>query len=81
MCFEAIEHIEDQERLLSEVNRLLKPGGLFVVSTPNKAAYNAAIEEENEFHVKELDFDEFRSLIETQFKYVRFLGQRMLCGA
>src|SRR5205814_4925043 len=26
VCFEAIEHIEDQENLLGEVKRLLKPG-------------------------------------------------------
>src|SRR6202166_1480667 len=40
VCFEAIEHIEDQEKLLGEVKRLLKPEGLFIVSTPNKAAYH-----------------------------------------
>src|SRR5262245_17277167 len=36
VCFEAIEHIEDQERLLAEVQRLLRPDGIFIVSTPNK---------------------------------------------
>src|SRR5262245_51049092 len=39
-CFEAIEHIEDQEALLAEVKRLLKPDGTFIVSTPNKAIYH-----------------------------------------
>src|SRR5215470_11508581 len=40
VCFEAIEHIDDQEGLLQEVLRLLKPYGLFIVSTPNKPVYD-----------------------------------------
>ena len=36
MCFEAIEHIEEHDRLLSAVKRLLKEYGVFIVSTPNK---------------------------------------------
>ena len=40
VCFEAIEHIEDQDALLAEVQRLLKPDGVFIVSTPNKAVYH-----------------------------------------
>jgi SAM-dependent methyltransferase len=76
VCFEAIEHIEDQESLVSEVKRLLKPDGLFIVSTPNKAIYQEA-EHENPFHLKELDFEEFRELLASQFRNIRFLGQRI----
>ncbi len=32
---EVIEHIEDQPRLIREIERVLKIGGVFVVSTPN----------------------------------------------
>ncbi len=32
---EVIEHIEDQPRLLREIGRVIKIGGVFVVSTPN----------------------------------------------
>ncbi len=78
VCFEAIEHIEDQEKLLGEVARLLKPEGVFIVSTPNKAEYHHEGEEDNPFHVKELDFDEFRQLLACHFKNLRFLGQRIL---
>src|SRR5437763_440995 len=38
VCFEAIEHVENHDELLTEVKRLLKPDGLFIVSTPNKSA-------------------------------------------
>jgi SAM-dependent methyltransferase len=77
VCFEAIEHIEDQSGLLAEIVRLLKSDGVVIVSTPNKPVYDEVIAEENDFHVKELAFDEFRSLIETPFKYVQYLGQRV----
>ncbi|HEY0369995.1 MAG TPA: class I SAM-dependent methyltransferase [Chthoniobacterales bacterium] len=34
-CTEVIEHLEHYRSLLREVHRVLRPGGVFVVSTPN----------------------------------------------
>jgi ubiquinone/menaquinone biosynthesis C-methylase UbiE len=77
VCFEAIEHIEDHDQLLKEVKRLLKPDGIFIVSTPNKLTYHDEAREENPFHVKELYFDEFQKLLAGYFRNVSFLGQRV----
>jgi len=77
VCFEAIEHIEEHDALLSEVKRLLTPEGLFVVSTPNKDVYDTDGEASNPFHVKELTFDEFNTLLEKYFSDVVYLGQRL----
>jgi len=77
VCFEAIEHIEDQHALLTEIKRMLKPDGALIVSTPNKAIYHDESPEENPFHVKELYFDEFRDLLARYFLNIRFLGQRI----
>jgi len=77
ICFEAVEHIENQQGLLAEVKRLLTPDGLFIVSTPNKAIYHDESAEENPFHVKELYFEEFRELLAQHFRNVNFLGQRI----
>ena len=81
ICFEALEHIEDHQKLLSEVKRLLTPEGVFVVSTPNKTVYSDEPQFNNPFHVHELYFDEFRELLETYFKNVKFLGQRIYCNS
>jgi SAM-dependent methyltransferase len=81
VCFEAIEHIEAQEALLREVVRLVKPEGLFIVSTPNKAVYRAENEDPNPFHVKELTFDEFHALLSRHFPAVTYLGQAMHPGS
>ena len=36
VCYEALKHVEDHEKLLKEVKRLLVPDGLFIVSTEQK---------------------------------------------
>jgi len=77
VCFEAIEHIQDHDQLLQEVKRLLRPDGLFIVSTPNKLTYHDEARDENPFHMKELYFDEFQKLLTTYFRNVSFLGQRV----
>jgi SAM-dependent methyltransferase len=34
-CIEAVEHLENPWLLVREANRVLKPGGIFLVTTPN----------------------------------------------
>ena len=74
-CFEVLEHIEDQEKLLKEVKRLLKPSGIFIVSTPNKTAFTD--EERSPFHKKELELSEFKKLLQTEFKETEFFYQSL----
>ena len=80
VCFELIEHVQDHDKLLSEIKRLLAPGGMLMISTPNRPEYRL-LEPSNPFHVKELDFVEFRALLERFFSHVRFLGQRVYCNS
>jgi ubiquinone/menaquinone biosynthesis C-methylase UbiE len=60
VSFEMIEHIHEQEAFLREVNRLLKPDGVFLISSPNRPEYTDKTGYKNEFHVKELDKEELR---------------------
>jgi len=79
VCFEALEHVGDHQKLLSEAKRLLTPNGIFLVSTPNKMLYTDEPHFNNPFHVHELYFDEFKALLENYFRQVEFLGQRIHC--
>ena len=80
-CFEAIEHVDDHEAVLDNVQRLLRPGGLFIVSTPDEAVYNAHLDSPNEFHVHELTRAEFERLLRERFANVTFLGQEVVTGS
>ncbi|HBB36862.1 MAG TPA: hypothetical protein DEB07_00400 [Candidatus Moranbacteria bacterium] len=42
-CFDVLEHMEKPERLLSEIHSLLRPGGICILSTPNKLRILGAI--------------------------------------
>ncbi len=71
VCFELIEHIENQESCFKNIKRVLKKGGIMVVSTPNKYVYP----EGNPFHVKELYPKEFQALVSSYFKHSQTLYQ------
>ena len=81
VCFEALEHIEEQERLLSEIKRLLKDDGLAILSTPNKSQYTDESGNKNPFHKKELYFEEFKQLFEEFFPNIVFFGQKISTGS
>jgi 2-polyprenyl-3-methyl-5-hydroxy-6-metoxy-1,4-benzoquinol methylase len=36
LCSEVIEHITDSNAALKQINRVIKPGGIFILSTPQK---------------------------------------------
>lgn len=77
VSFETLEHLLPQEEMLQEIKRVLVPGGLLIISTPDKEAYAKADGGHNEFHVRELTGDEFRSLVGRHFEKVDFCGQRL----
>jgi SAM-dependent methyltransferase/glycosyltransferase involved in cell wall biosynthesis/archaellum component FlaC len=81
VCFEMIEHIADQQALLREAKRLLKPEGLLIVSTPNKSVYSDEPQYQNPFHMRELYIPDFRRLIESFFPYASYMGQRVHSAA
>jgi SAM-dependent methyltransferase len=77
VSFETIEHIAAQERFLDEVRRVLRPEGLFVLSSPNKLEYSDRRGCSNEYHVRELYRDELAALLAARFPQLRWYGQRM----
>ena len=74
--FETIEHLEDVEAFLAEVVRVLRPEGVFVVSTPR--VDETTVAPENPFHRVELSPPDFEALLRGSFREVELYGQRRL---
>ena len=79
--FETIEHHNQHEEMMQEIKRVLKPGGLLVISSPNRLTYSDLPEYSNPFHVKELYDYQFISLLNRHFKHVKIYGQRLATGS
>ena len=77
VSFETIEHLEPQRAMLAEFRRVLAPGGVLVISSPNRPVYNEDAALRNEFHVRELDRDELKSLLDPLFPEQAWLAQRV----
>lgn len=80
VSFETIEHIIDQEEMLNEIKRVLKSDGILIISSPEKANYEDINETKNQFHVKELYFNDFENLIKNRFQFYSFLFQKQIYG-
>lgn len=77
VSFETLEHLTQHDEMLSEIHRVLKPSGFLILSSPNKKVYSDDRNFHNEFHVKELYFDELDALVKRHFARVRYYGQRL----
>lgn len=74
ISFETIEHVgrKIQKKFLKEVIRVLRPGGLFIVSTPDK---DISGEGHNEFHVCEMNKKGLCKLLSNYFYSIELYGQ------
>jgi SAM-dependent methyltransferase len=59
VSFETIEHVEEPEKALAEIDRVLRPEGILVISSPNPDAYIGG----NEHHVHEFRPTELREAV------------------
>lgn len=73
--FEIIEHIPESQQIdfMTEVSRVLKPGGLLILSTPNKLSTGKRSMSPD--HQKELTWEELKKLLEENFEISEVLGQ------
>jgi SAM-dependent methyltransferase len=73
---QTIEHVHDPVAVLEHVARLLRPGGVVYVSTPNveTLAPPGATKSSNPWHLREYRAHEFDALCRTVFSRVTLLG-------
>ncbi|HSQ82775.1 MAG TPA: methyltransferase domain-containing protein [Casimicrobiaceae bacterium] len=83
VSFETIEHIGagDQPRMLAEFARVLAPGGLLILSSPNRVEYSDLRNYRNPFHVHELDRDELAQLLHADLPAQQWYRQRRYLGS
>jgi SAM-dependent methyltransferase len=81
VSFETIEHFYEHDQFLGEVRRVLRPGGRFISSSPERDVYSPSGSSANPYHVRELSRAEFKALLCNSFAYVHLLGQRPMLGS
>jgi ubiquinone/menaquinone biosynthesis C-methylase UbiE len=67
---ENLEHLNNPEANISEIRRVLRPGGMLVLGTPNKEVFSPGRKPDNPYHVKEFYFEELQSLLSKHFSHV-----------
>ena len=70
ISFQVIEHIENDNLFVQEIHRVLKPGGKFIVTTPNRKMSLTR----NPWHVREYTVSELKALLLKRFDSVEASG-------
>lgn len=70
ISFQVIEHIKDDALFLKEIHRVLKPGGIALLTTPNRRMSLSR----NPWHIREYLPDELTALAKRYFHDVQMKG-------
>ncbi len=80
ISFETIEHLPNAEAYLVEMARILRPGGVFLVSTPDRRISSVMHcfrgRPTNPFHLREYTEAELHNLLSKHFQIKACYGQR-----
>ena len=74
--FQVIEHLWDQSQFVTECLRVLRPGGVLLISTPNRITFSPGRDTPiNPFHTRELNAAELTELLVAEgFSMESMLG-------
>jgi SAM-dependent methyltransferase len=70
ISFQVIEHIKKDLDFVKEIHRVLKPGGKFIVTTPNKTMSISR----NPWHIREYKIDELKNMLGKYYSSVDSKG-------
>lgn len=68
--FQVIEHIQDDALFLKEIHRVMRPGGIALITTPNRKMSLSR----NPWHIREYLADELKGLAQGIFSHVEMKG-------
>jgi len=71
---DTIEHIQDDQRFVSELTRVLKPNGMLIIFTPH--GKGRGVIPDDPYHVREYTHEEFKALLAPHFSTIRWYGRR-----
>lgn len=77
VSFETIEHLTDHRTLMLEIKRVLAPGGVLVLSSPDRHEYSDVPRYKNPYHLRELYLSELQALLGEHFRKHAIYGQRV----
>lgn len=69
LAVEVLEHVVEDQEFLTDVRRVLKPGGFFLMTTPN----GDYVKNTNPDHIRHYKRDELLAMLETKFNHVRII--------
>jgi SAM-dependent methyltransferase len=79
VSLETIEHVENDDRFISEAFRILKPSGMLICSTPNREVTNPGLPPTgkpwNPYHVREYTLAELTGKLSQYFTIQQVFGQ------
>lgn len=74
VSMETIEHIKDYNRFLGEIDRVVKPEGLVIISTPNKKFFQKMLGKYypgyNPYHVREFTTSEMKNALAKHYSKI-----------
>jgi SAM-dependent methyltransferase len=79
VSLQVLEHLWDLPKFLSEIRRVLRPGGTLIISTPNRTTFSPGVNRgekpTNPFHVEEFDGEQIGEILtKADFNSVEVLG-------
>ncbi len=77
VSFQVIEHVQNVDRYLKEIKRVLKPGGTFLLTTPNRHyRLKPGQKPWNSFHLREYLPEELEKELKNIFDDAKIIGIR-----
>lgn len=76
ISFETIEHTTEYQQMLEEFKRVVKKGGLIIISTPNFLINSPKGVIINPYHTQEWIYEDLLKILNSTFSNVKLLGQK-----